>query len=56
MKRKITLTISALLILLDIGVSAALFNAGQQRVSAIATAANAAMELLRDYTRPYPTL
>jgi hypothetical protein len=53
MRRKIVLLISALLIVFDIGLTLAAFNAGERRLTATL---EAVATLVSDYLRPIPRL
>ena len=56
MNRKVFLSISALLIVVDIGVTAAVLSSGQRRLAVALEGAAAIAALLRDFTRPIPRL
>ena len=56
MKRKAALALSALFIVLDIGVGAAVYQASAQRLSGASAGIAAVIEMLREYIRPIPTL
>ncbi len=56
MSRKIVLSISALLIVFEIGFTVAVYDAGERRLAATIEAAAEAVALVRDYVRPFPRL
>ncbi len=56
MKRKIVLSIAALLIVFDIGFTAAAINSGERRATAAREGAAAIGALVRNYIRPIPKL
>jgi len=53
MKRKVALSISAILILLDIAIAAAMYDAGERKFG---TTFEAVAALIRNYLRPLPGL
>ncbi len=54
MKRKIVLSISALLILVEIGASTVVFKSGERQLVASFAGVAAIVALVRDYARPIP--
>ncbi len=54
MKRKVVLSISALLILVEIGASTAVIRSGERKLAASFAGVAAIVELVRDYARPIP--
>ena len=56
MNRKVVLSISAVLFAFDIGVTAVVLNSGERRAAAALEGVAAIAALVRDYTRPIPTL
>ena len=56
MNRKVVLSISALLLVFDIGFTTVVINSGERRAAATFAGVAAIAALVRDYTRPFPTL
>lgn len=56
MSRKVTLSISALLMVIDLSVTAALLKSGERRLAASVAIAAAIVELAHGITNPIPRL
>ncbi len=54
MKRKIVLSISVLLILVEIGAGTAVLKSGERQLAASFAGIAAVVALVRDYARPIP--
>lgn len=56
MRRKIVIIISVLMVIFDIGITVAVYDAGERQLAAAVEAAAEAVALVRDYVRPIPRL
>jgi hypothetical protein len=56
MKRKVTLSIAALLIVFDIGFTIVAFDAAGRRITAVRESVSTIVAFVRDYVRPIPKL